>query len=431
MKIYNQAIVIVSILFCIFFHSMTLAKSTIKIGIVAFLSGGAASSFGIPHRNGYEFMFDAINNGSVPFPYNTPGIGGAKIEYFFVDEAGGATKQVTEYRNLVERQGVDIVMGYISSGDCLAIPPVAEELKKLTILSDCGTPRVFEENNYKYVFRTGPHAAMDNVSAARYIFKRGIKVETVAGINQNYAWGQDSWADFSMSLKSLYKDINIVSEQFPKIFAGQYGAEVSALSIAKPDVIHSSFWGSDLEAFVLQAQARRLFKNSTIIFSAGDHVLPSLGKNMPDGVIIGARGPHGDLAPDSPLGNWFKTNMAKRYNIKQTTQPMHKAAMAVLFVKKAYDLAFEKTGKFPNQEQVIEVMEGLEWDSPSGLVSMALGNGHQAIQDTAIGITKWDPDENRVKIIDIERFNAKCVNPPEGIKAIDWIAGGFKGAECN
>ena len=288
MKIFNKVLLIFYILIFTSLNSIALAKDTIKIGVVAFLSGGAAASFGIPHRNGYEFMFDAINEGVIPSPYNTTGIAGAKIEYFFVDEAGGATKQVTEFRNLVERQGVDLVMGYISSGDCLAIPPVAEELKKLTILSDCGTPRVFEEKDYKYVFRTGPHAAMDNISAARYIFKRGIKIESVAGINQNYAWGQDSWADFTMSLKVLYPKIEIVSEQFPKIFAGQYGAEVSALSLAKPDIIHSSFWGSDLEAFVLQAQARRLFTNSYIIFSAGDHVLPTLGKNMPDGVIIGA-----------------------------------------------------------------------------------------------------------------------------------------------
>ena len=56
------------------------------------------------------------------------------------------------------RQNVDIVIGYISSGDCLAIAPVAEELKKLTILFDCGTPRIFEDASYKYVFRTGPTA---------------------------------------------------------------------------------------------------------------------------------------------------------------------------------------------------------------------------------------------------------------------------------
>ena len=36
-------------------------------------------------------------------------------------------------------------MGYISSGDCLAIPAVAEELKQLTILIDCGTPEFLKK----------------------------------------------------------------------------------------------------------------------------------------------------------------------------------------------------------------------------------------------------------------------------------------------
>ena len=63
---------------------------------------------------------------------------------------------MTEYRDLVERQKVDVVIGYISSGDCLAVAPVAEELKKLTIFFDCGTPRIFEDAAYKYVFRTAP-----------------------------------------------------------------------------------------------------------------------------------------------------------------------------------------------------------------------------------------------------------------------------------
>ena len=66
----------------------------------------------------------------------------------------------------------------------------------------------------------------------------------------------------------------------------------------------------------------------------------TVGKNIPDGVIIGARGPHGDLSPDTELANWFKEEMKKVYNIKVTTQPMHKGAMAALFVKKAYDAAY-------------------------------------------------------------------------------------------
>ncbi|GAC1594903.1 MAG: hypothetical protein NVS4B10_02960 [Myxococcales bacterium] len=50
---------------------------------------------------------------------------GAPVELVFLDEAGGTTKQVSEYRDLVQRQNVDLVIGYISSGDCLAVAPVA------------------------------------------------------------------------------------------------------------------------------------------------------------------------------------------------------------------------------------------------------------------------------------------------------------------
>ncbi len=114
------------------------------------------------------------------------------------------------------------------------------------------------------------------------------------------------------------------------------------MMVAKPDLIHSSMWGGDLESFIIQGATRGLFRNSKVFLSAGDHVLPSLGRNMPEGVIVGARGPHGDLAPDTPLANWFKESLKKELGIKMTTQPMHKGAMAALFLKKAYDQAVKK-----------------------------------------------------------------------------------------
>ena len=406
------------------------AEEEIKIGVSTFLSGGAASSFGIPLKQSLEFMFNAINKGDIPPPYDTPGIGGKKISYFFIDESGGATKQVSEFRNMVQRQKVDVVMGYVSSGDCLAIPSVAEELKKLTVLIDCGTPRVFEESSYKYVFRTGPHAAMDNIAGALYLKRKGITPKKVAAINQNYAWGQDSWADFKGSIDIMFPGTKVVSEQFPKIFSGQYGSEISAIMVSKPDLIHSSMWGGDLESFIIQANTRGLFRRSVVFLSAADHVMPTLGKNMPEGVITGARGPHGDLSPNTPLATWFKKSLKKELNIKMTTQPMHKAAMAALFVKKAFDDALIKNGSFPSTEDVIKVMEWMKWDTPSGKVEMALGKGHQAIQDQALGVTKWDNTEKRVKLVDIEYFKARCVNPPEGIKSLEWIKSGFKGADC-
>ena len=116
-------------------------RKAIRIGFVTFLSGPAAGPFGVPAKIAAEAIVESLNAGKAPAPYNTRGFGGTPLELVIIDEAGGTTKQVSEFRNLVERQHVDCVIGYISSGDCLAIAPVAEEMKKLTVLFDCGTPR--------------------------------------------------------------------------------------------------------------------------------------------------------------------------------------------------------------------------------------------------------------------------------------------------
>jgi len=403
---------------------------TIKIGLVTFLSGGAAGPFGIPGRNGAELMIEAINAGTVPAPYNTKGVAGAQLETVLIDEAGNNQQQVTEYRKLVQKQDVDVVIGYISSGHCKAIAPVAEELGTLTIFYDCGTPQIFEDvvTSPKYLFRTGGTATMDNVAAARYVLASKPDLKSIAGINQNYAWGQDSWRDFSESMKQLKPDVTVATEQFPKIYAGQYGAEISALLSASPDVVHSSFWGGDMEAFVLQGSVRGVFQKSEVVLTAGETAMHRLGSQMPDGTILGARGPFGGFAPDSELNQWFRKQYFDRYNT-WPTYPSYKAANALLGLKSAYEKA-AKGDKLPSTDEIIAALANLTFEGPGGTVKMALANGHQAVFGTAYGRYKYDKASGQASLTDVTTYKAECVNPPEGVKSLDWIQGGFKGAQC-
>jgi len=395
----------------------------VKIGLVTFLSGPAAGPFGVPARNGAELLVEAINAGKLPAPYAKPGLGGAPIALVFIDEAGGPTKQVGEYRDLVQRQNVDLVIGYVSSGDCLAVAPVAEELKKLTIFFDCGTPRIFEDASYKYVFRTSAHAAMDNVAAALYVVDNKPNLKKVAGINQNYAWGQDSWNDFEASVKTLKPAVQIATSQMPTLGAGQYGAEISALLSAASDVLHSSLWGGDLEAFVLQAAPRGLFKKSTAILTAGETAMFKLASQIPDGTIIGARGPHGVFAPDNELNRWFRRAFEQRYAVP-ASYPTYHMAQAILGLKAAYEKAQGASANAPSAEQVIASLEGLSFEVPSGTVKMALGKGHQAVQGTAYGTFKLQ--NGKATLTNIKRYAPEVVNPPEGVKTADWIKTSLK-----
>ncbi len=407
------------------------AAEEIKIGIVSFLSGQAADSFGVPAVNGAKALIDAFNNGTAPAPYNKKGMGGLTINAVYIDENGGATKQVQELRNLYEREKGDLVNGYVSSGDCLAVSPVAEEMKKLLVLYDCGTPRIFEEAKYKYVFRTASHGAMDNVAAARYLKARNVKVDTFNMINQDYAWGHDSLKDFTLSMQVLYPNAKMQSDQRPKFGAGQYGTEISQLMSKPADVTHSSLWGGDLQALVLQSMPRGLFRKSQVVLTAADHVLVPLAEKMPDGTILGARGAYGMLAPKSDLNDWWW----KLYQDKNGVYPVqapYRMAQSLMGVKLAVEKAVAANGgKKPSGEQIAAALRGSEWDAPGGRVKMALGEGQQAIQPTAIGRTKWDPAKKVVVMEDIVRFNAECVNPPANMKSEDWIKAGFPGAKCN
>ena len=405
-----------------------LAKDAITIAVPSFLTGGAAGPFGIPAMNGAKMVADAINAGKLPAPYDSKGFGGATATVEPIDEGGGATKQVAEYRNLVEKRGVDVIVGYISSGNCQALAPIAEELKQFTIFATCGTPRIFEEAPRKYVFRTMGHATADNVAAAMYVKEKYPDLKGYTGINQNYAWGQDSWRDFDLTLKQIMPNSTASDKtQFPKIFAGQYGSEISAMSLDKADLIHTSFWGGDLEAFIFQGNARGLFKQKIGVFTVGGTAAYRLGKKLPDGLVLGARGPYGILVRDrdSALNQWFVSTYKNLYGT-YPSGPAYQYGQAILAAKIAYD----KAGSDASDEALGDALRGITFESFSTTVEMSLGGGHQAVTENGYGITKYDDENGENVVTDVKFYPGSCIIPPEGVNSVDWIEGGMKGAKC-
>jgi branched-chain amino acid transport system substrate-binding protein len=192
----------------------------------------------------------------------------------------------------------------------------------------------------------------------------------------------------------------------------------------KADVVHSSFWDGDLEALVLQAAPRGMFKKSTGVLTAGETIMAKLAKQIPDGTILGARGPFGPYAPDNVYSRWLKKEFQERYQV-QPTYPSYQMTQAIMGVKLAWEKAQAANGgKRPSNEQVAAALEHSTFEGPGGVVKMAIGKGHQAIMETAYGMSKVV--HGKVTMTKIKRYPAERVNPPVGVKAADWIAGGFK-----
>jgi branched-chain amino acid transport system substrate-binding protein len=409
------------------------AQEKLKIGFVFFLSG-AGAAYGSHARDGAKLVVEALNAGKIPAPYDKTGINGLQIEPVFVDEAGGAQKQLAEYRRLVEREQVDLVIGYNSSGDCNAIAPVAEELRVLTDFFHCGNPQLFEDivTAPEYSVRTAPTGTMDQVAAAKYLLEKTPGVKSVAGINQDYSWGQDSWTEFKEAMSALKPDIKYSTASFTKLGTSDYGAEISTLLSSPADALFSSFWGGDADAFALQASTRGLPEKSKFVLTMGTGIIDDLGEKAVVGSIFGARGPHAYFARKTPLSDWFKVEYVKTYG---HVPPFgaYAAAQGIFGIKAAYEKAAGGAAGKQKTEAVIAALKGLTFETASGYpITMANNNGHQAIQATAYGVyAGWDKTKNEPIISDIKVYAAECVNPPDGIRAVDWIKSGFKGAKCS
>ena len=395
--------------------------SELKIAMVDFMSGGAAK-FGTVALNAGEMVFDQINAQG--------GIGGVKVSYQKVDESGPVDQVVTNYRRLVTDEKVDAVIGYTSSANCLAVAPVADELKKLTIIHICGTYQLFEKEPRKYVVRASSQGVTDNIASALYAVSVKPDIKTVAAINDDYAWGRDSWDLFSHALKRIKPDVQILDDAvlWPKAFIGEYSAELTKLEAAKPDIIHTSLWGGHMDSFIKQAQARGLFQKSLVLMTTGETALLTLSKDVPQGIALTGRGQYLYYPePDKyELNRKFIADYTAKFN-EIPVYPAYRMVQAIDGYKSAVEKAMKaKNGAWPTQEEVIAAFKDLDFETPTGPIKVT--SAQDGNQQAVYGITSGRPDPKYgFPLLErVQAWPAQVVNPPPGKKTLDWIDTEFK-----
>ncbi len=385
----------------------------LKVGITTFLTG-PASVFGVPGKEAFDIMIEETNAKG--------GIGGVKIVPFYIDEGVGTSGLLSEYRRANQEMGIRVMLAAISSGNCLALAPVAEDLKILNVMWDCSTERVLEDNKFNYVFRTQANATIEMVACVIYLLRTKPDFKTVAVVNQDYAWGRDSWEVFINTLKALKPDVKVVAELFPKFGASDFSAEISRLQALKPDVILSTSWGGDLDTFVRQAAQRGLMKSSTFVMPLLESSMERLGDVVPDGVIAAGRGDHYFLHPETK-NDPDHVAFVKKFRAKTGAYPIYPsyhAVQSVIALKASYEKAIKANGgKWPSIEQVASAMKGLEFRGFGRPIKIR--EDGQGLEDQLYGITKKVPEYPFPVLDNMMFIPAELVATPVGQKSPEYV----------
>ncbi len=141
--------------------SVSFAAGTIKIGGLFSVTGPPAF-LGEPERNTAKMVVDSINRAG--------GIKGQKLELVVYDTAGDATKAVQMATKLIKDDHVVAIIGPSTTGESMAVIPVAEK-EKVPLIS-CAAGSKITDPVKRYIFKTAQNDGLAVSKIYEYLQKQ-------------------------------------------------------------------------------------------------------------------------------------------------------------------------------------------------------------------------------------------------------------------
>lgn len=334
------------------------AAEPIKIGFPIPLSGPTAV-YGTPVLQGAEMAVAEINAKG--------GVLGRKFELLPRDSKANADEAVRVSRELIIKNGVDFLVGTLTSAEAPAVSTVAKEnqivfiapTSKSTILTD-------PQHLNPYIFRVSSNTDVEGLAGAT-LMARWKDVKTVATIAPDYAYGRDSAAAFIRELKKLRPDIKIVDQQWPKVGEPDFTAFITAQMGKKPDAVYASLFAGDFITFTKEAKPLGYFKaiKNRMIDAAEvgtTDEAKALGADYPYGIVSDSYDPVIWGGPNEPAAH-------KKFaeDLKKFTKEKYASGWSIVGYQAIYALAdgIKKAGNTKSAD-VAKALLGMTFDTPVG-----------------------------------------------------------------
>jgi len=410
----------------------------VKFGHITIQSGPGAI-LGLPSLKGHTLAAEEINA--------TGGLlGKRKIETLTADEAAGPEATVKELKRMKLSEKIDYFSGVIAAHNQLAVGPVVEELKLLTIMTEGCIDKLFEVEvpNPHYLFGMTNILSADGVTTALAVAKAWPDVKRIAVVNPDYAFGRWFQLHFDAARERLLPASEIVSEVWAPLGTTEFNSHISKTLAAKPDLIVTAMWGGMYVAFYKQALRHGLFGRARLAGNINFGVVPhAIGKDHPEGALAGVHSNYHFTYPPagrSAANKRFVDSYQKRWN-EYPSYTAEAAYTGLYLFKTAVEKANRQAGGgWPEDDAIIKQLEGLSIEAPAGLVTVRKED-HRAFKDVKVGFSKnlsdypfpvWDPE--RILTIPVGTMTAPPAWPKPGkghndpSATVNWIKTTWKKA---
>jgi branched-chain amino acid transport system substrate-binding protein len=195
----------------------------IKVGLILTLTGGQ-SNYGEGLRKGIDLALKEVNN----------------IDVVIEDEQSDAKVAVTTFNKLTDIDGVKIIIGPVLSGSVLAVAPLAEQKKVITLTATATAAKISDAGDHIFRIRetaTGHGRKMAEYAASKEWTKGAVlNVNAEAGI---------SYAD---AFKHRFKELGgiIIIEEMYEKDAQDMRTQAAKIIAAKPEFVYFPGFAKDI-----------------------------------------------------------------------------------------------------------------------------------------------------------------------------------------
>lgn len=259
------------------------AAESVKIGLLLPKSGTYAVQ-GEIGQHGARIAIDDFGGHVLDRP----------IELVWLDESTPQTTQQNMHK-LLEEEKVVAVQGGISSGDVLAIMPVAERAKTLLMASGPNATEITGKNCNRYTFRVDLPNKVTVKSVYPLLKERGKKWYFVVA---SYAWGIDAYHQMNDVVVKGGGDV-VGYDQAP-LGTTDFSSYLLKVRQARPDVLYLGIGGTDLTNFLKQMKEIGLTKQM------------ALSAPIVNDTDLWAAGPDASFGTYPKIWNYTGAHMTKR-----------------------------------------------------------------------------------------------------------------------
>jgi branched-chain amino acid transport system substrate-binding protein len=327
------------------------AQQTIKIGLILPYSGQFADTA--------TQMDNAIK---LYMKQHGDTVAGKKIEIIRKD-TGGIAPDVAKRlaQELVVRDNVDVLSGFVLTPNALAAGDVSAEAKKFMVVMNAATAIITTKS--PYMARVSLTIPQLNESFGAWAFKKG-GVKKVYTMVSDYGPGHDAEGAFQRGFKEAGGEI-VGSVRFP-VANPDFSAFVQRAKDLNPEGIYVWVPGGTQPAAIGKILAERgIDAKKTKILGQGELTEEESLKSMGDAALGIITVIHYGFEHDSALNKKF----VAEYNADYKRNPNIYSIGGYDGMHLIYE-AIKKTGGKTDGESLIAAAKGMAWESPRGPISI-------------------------------------------------------------